>query len=384
MEKPCLEHRLTLTADEIWGMEKTHEFPTDIESHYKGLLNMMDVLYYRNGNSFYPEVKTRHTAFFLALAMPSFAYIDPHRIREMKYNLHAAAIAIGNEELDKRVDPYDSIQIRNLEMFVTFAMYKLVSEKKVNDAPFHQMAEYIYHRIESNGKSAQGIAAYDTIQGTYQVYPNAAALLAFRIHDRCFGSNYCEHIESRMMNFIKKELFDEEQGIYRAFYKTGSLGAVGERLNKNAFWRSETPSAAANALGICFMNYFDADSCRTAWKNHKRLFTDKFLNMTAEELSDTETSSYISQLSPAAEGFYSTLAAAKEMDDRRYFEQLQKYLMEISGAEQREGKIFFDALGKEQALHGDFLTFSRVHAGWGKLMNHDWTAYYEYDYNKVR
>ena len=84
---------------------------------------MMDVLYYRNGNSFFPEVKTRHTAFFLALAMPSYAFIDPHRTREMKYNLHAAAIAIENDELTKLVEPYDSLQMRNLEVFVTCLLY---------------------------------------------------------------------------------------------------------------------------------------------------------------------------------------------------------------------------------------------------------------------
>ena len=73
MERPDYKHPFSLTAEEIWGMEETQEFPSDIECHYKGLLNLMDVLYYRNGNSFYPEIKTRHTAFFLALSMPSFA-----------------------------------------------------------------------------------------------------------------------------------------------------------------------------------------------------------------------------------------------------------------------------------------------------------------------
>ena len=99
MEKPTYDHSFTMTADKIWGMEDTHEFLPDFEGHYKGLLNMIDVLYYRNGNSYYPPVKSRHTAFFLALAMPSYAYIDPHRTLEMKYNIHAAAIAIENDAL---------------------------------------------------------------------------------------------------------------------------------------------------------------------------------------------------------------------------------------------------------------------------------------------
>ena len=384
MEHPSFEHPISLTADEIWGMENTHQFPVDIESHYKGLLNMMDVLYYRNGNSFFPEVKTRHTAFFLALAMPSYAFIDPHRTREMKYNLHAAAIAIENDELTKLVEPYDSLQMRNLEVFVTLAMYKLVSEKSINDTRFHQMAEKILSRMQANSNSAQEVFAYDTIEGTYQVYPNAAALLAFQIHDRCFGTDYCGRIQDRLLSFLIKELFDHEHQLYRDFYKTGSLGVKGEPLNRAAAWSSKTPNPSANALAICFMNYFDRKTSFTAWESHKKLFTKKLLSITAEQLADTETSSYLSQLPPIAEALYTTLAAAKEMDDQVYFEKLQKHIMDISGVDQREGKIFFDALGQEQILHGDFLAFARVHVGWDKLMNHPWESFYDYDYNKVR
>lgn len=384
MEKPSFDHPISMTADAIWGMEETHVFPVDIESHYKGLLNMMDILYYRNGNSFWPEIKTRHIAYFLALAMPSFAYIDPYRTREMKYNLHAAAIAIENDELTKMVDPYDSLHMRELEEFVTLAMYRLISEKTVNDTHLHEMAERVYRRIVSNGTSTQKVYAYDTIVGTYQVYPNAAALLAFRIVDCRFGTDYGKQIESKVLDFIRQTLFDEKNSIFRDYYKTGSLGIPGEALSPNAFWSSRTPNPASNALSVCFMNYFDSELAQKAWESHKRLFTDQLLDITAEQLADTATGSYISPLPPVAEALYGTLAAAKEMGDREYFEKLQQHVLTIGQVDQREGKIFFDALGDEQRLHSDFLAFARVHVGWGKLMNHNWEDYYQYDYNKVR
>ncbi len=72
------------------------------------------------------------------------------------------------------------------------------------------------------------------------------------------------------------------------------------------------------------------------------------------------------------------------MNDKEYFELIQNHIMEISGPDQREGKVFFDATGDEQALHGDFLAFARAHVGWGKLMSHNWEDYYSFDYNKVR
>lgn len=383
MERPTYDHSFS-TADMIWDMENTHEFFPDIEGHYKGLLNMMDVLYYRNGNSYYQKTKSRHTSFFLALAMPSYAYIDPHRTLEMKYNIHAACIAIENEELTYALDPYNSDRIRTLEAFATLTMYKLVSERNINDKHINELAECVYQRIVDNGTSAQEIYAYDTIEGTYQVYPNALALLAFEIHDRFFGTDYSQKLKDKVLGFINDNLTDKETGLYKDFYKTGSLGVKGEHLSRSAAWASKTPSISSNALGLTFMNHFDKGSASRAWNCHKEVFTDKLLSVTSDQLANTEAASYLSQLNPAAEGLYSTLLAAKEMDDREYFEKIQHHIMSISSPDQREGKVFFDAVGDEQALHGDFLAFARVHVGWDKLLKHNWEDYYSYDYNKVR
>lgn len=384
MENPNFEHPLSLTAEDIWRMEETHQFPMDIESHYKGLLNMMDVLYYRNGNSFYPEIKTRHTAYFLALAMPSFAIIDPHRTREMKYNLHVAGEIIENSNLSKPVEVYDAPFIRRLELFVILAMYKLVSEKKINDGRFHSCAEAVYKRIVANGRSGQNVYGYDTLEGTYEAYPNLAALLAFRIHDRYFGTDYCERIEGKLLTFIREKLMDEETGLFLEFYKTGSLGVEGECLSRSASWSGRTLTAATNALALAFMHYFDASQSQRGWKAFKEKFTGQLLDMKAEDLQDTEVSSYISQLAPVAQGLYGSLFAAKEMGDKEYFDKIQRHILSITRPDQREGKIFFDALGDEQKLHSDFLTLARVHVGWKKIMEHNWEDYYDFDYDKVR
>lgn len=384
MERPSFNHPLSFTAEEIWRMEETHQFPIDIESHYRGLLNMMDVLYYRNGNSFYSEIKTRHTAYFLALAMPSFAVIDPYRNREMKYNLHVASLVIENDNLSKPLEVYDAPSIRRLEVFVTLALYKLVSEKEINDERFHDYAEEVYGRIMENGQSAQKIFAYDTIEGTYEAYPNLAALLAFRIHDRCFGTDYCKRIEAKLQSFIRENLIDEETGLFLEFHKTGSLGVKGERLSRSAAWSGRGQTAACNALAIAFMNYFDEAASERAWEAFKEKFTDQLLHVTAENLQNRESSSYVSQLAPTAQGLYGSLFAAKEMGDKDYFEKLQRYVLSITEPNQREGKLFLDALGDEQRLHSDFLTLARVHVGWKKILTHDWEDYFDFDYDKVR
>ena len=384
MEKPTYDHSFTMAADQIWEMEETHEFLPDFEGHYKGLLNMIDVLYYRNGNSYYPPVKSRHTAFFLALATPSYAYIDPHRTLEMKYNIHAAAIAIENEALTDALDPYNSERIRTLEAFAALAMYKLVSEKTLNDRHINELAEKIYERIIENGSSSQCTYAYDTIEGTYQVYPNALALLAFEIHDRYFGTDYSEKVQNKVLTFITENLVDKETGLFRNYYKTGALGYKGEHLSRLAAWTSRTPDISTNALGITFLNHFRPKQAENAWKAHKKLFTEKLLTITAEQLADTQQASYLSQVNPTAEGLYTSMLAAKEMNDKAYFEQLQNHLMKISLPAQREGKVFFDGAGEEQVLHGDFLAFARAHVGWDKLLNHPWEKFYSFDYKKVR
>ena len=384
MERPNYDHSFTLTSDKVWEMEKTHEFPPDFESHYRGLINLIDFLSYRNGVSYYHTVKSRHAAFFVALAMPSYAYIDPHRTLEMKYNLHAAAIAIENEGMTDVQYPYNSERMRTLEAFATLAMYKLVSEKTLNDKHMHELAEKVYERIVENGASEQHTYAYDTIEGTYQVYPNALALLAFEIHDRYFGTDYSKKIQENVLAFITDKLVDKDTGLFSNYYKTGSLGYPGEHLSEMATWSGKTPDASANALGITFMNHFNPEQAGAAWEVHKQVFTDKLLMITSEQLADTQQASYLSQVNPTAEGLYATLLAAKEMNDKEYFEKIQNHLMKIALPEQREGKVFFDGAGDEQFLHGNFLAFARVHVGWDKLLNHPWEKYYKFDYNKVR
>ncbi len=378
------QYKISHTAEEIWNMEKKREFADDIECHYKGLLNFLDILYYRNGNSAYPEVLTRHTVFYLALTMPSLAIIDSSRTKEITYNLHIAGETLENPLLTHVLDGYDSKSIRMVRTGFIYALHKMVGGMKLNDVKLHSYAEKVYQRIIWNGKSTQNVYAIETIQGTYQILPNLEALMLFKIHDMCYGSRYFDKVGEKVLSFITTYMVDEETGLFHEFYKTGAFGIENEFLSSKAAWHSTELKTSVNAMAIPFMHLFDKKRSERAWSEFKRRYSERILNLTSDNIADGVGKSYLTQLAPITESLYGALLTAKEMRDKDFFEEVQKHIILLGKPHMREGKIFFDELGDMKVLQGHFIFFARAHVGWHKILNHNWENYYNTDYNKVR
>lgn len=378
------QHKISNTAEEIWGMLRKSEFTQDIECHYRGLLNFLDILYYRNGNSSYSQVLTRHTVFYLALTMPSLAIIDNSRTKEITYNLHIAGETLENPLLTHVLDGYDSAPIRMVQTGLVFALHKMVGGMKLNDAKLNAYAQKVYQRIISNGQSAENVYAIETIQGIYQILPNLQALMLFKIHDKCYGSQYYDLVGEKVLSFITTNLMDETSGLFHDFYKTGAFGIENEFLSSKAAWHSTELKPSINALAIPFMHLFDKKRSERAWSEFKRRYSEMLVNLTSENIADGVGKSYLTQLAPLTESLYGALLTAKEMGDKDYFEEMQKHIILLGKPHMREGKIFYDQLGDMKVLHGHFIFFARAHIGWHKILNHSWGKYYNKDYNKVR
>lgn len=381
IQEPKFEHKITQDAASIFSMEEKHEYTDDIECQYRGLLNFMDVLYYRNGNSSYPQVRTRHTIACLAMAMPSLAIIDPSRTKEISYNLHVCSNVINFPLLTFALDGYNSEVIRLVETGLCTALYRLVSGNPMNDELFHHTVQKLCDKMDFNRKS-QGIYGIETLAGIYNILPNLMVLLIWEIHDRIFGTKYLKEKEE-ILQWINRELVDKETGLYRESYKTGAFGIENESLNPNAFFHTMDLTDNINAIVIGFMHYFDPIESEKAWEKFKYYYLDAILHIRTEEIVNGSGRSYLTQLSPVTEALYGALFTAKEMKDAEIFEKIQKHIFEITSPDLREGKMFLDAV-EEEKLQCHALLLSRVHVGWKKIMEHNWAAAYNCDYNKIQ
>lgn len=378
-----MSDKVTTTAKQLWAMPAQKEFTEDIEAHYKTMMNYLDILNYMNANIDDAPVVARHMIAFMAYAMPSMAFVDPSRTREISYNLHLVCRNIKSPLLVKQADVFNADHVLLVEEALACAFYRLVSGRDMYDQDFHNYAERICQRIRENGTSSQQIWALDTISGRYEVYPNTAALMALELHDKFYATTYCAELKSKVLDFIQAHLRDSATGLYYEYFQTGILGYANETVRPESFWHTTELKASINGLALTFLHYFMPEETEMAWQQYKNLFQTQLMALDEEMLSNTGAS-YQTQLAAGSEDLCCALLAAREFDDPAFFGILQENMLRLGEAELAEGHIFYPGFGELQHLICHFLLFSRTHIGWKTLFQHPWEQFYGMDYNKVR
>lgn len=378
----CFPNPAQTSGAEIFAMEETHRLTEDLETMRGAMIDFLDIINYENGNSFDDPLQTRHAMAYMAAAMPSLAYIDPHKTREMGYNLGLVVDNINSYHLLMRMVPYSSDNLQLVEWGLACALYRLVSGRVMHDAEFHESAERIYDLICENGQR-QHVFGIDSRRGSFTVAPNAMALLVLEIHDTIFGTRYL-HVKDDMLTSLIEKLWDPQSGLWFESYQTGSIGYKSEHVNPATAWHTNVILPGVNALAIAFMNHFDPKGCTLAWERFKSLFMDSFLAIDAETVAESVGLSYNTQLGPGSEDLLAAMLAAKEMGDLEAFDALQAHLFEIGQPHMWEGHFTFTEFGELEYMVGYFALFARAHVGWDKLLAHDWAAHYEDDYVVVR
>ena len=132
------------------------------------------------------------------------------------------------------------------------------------------------------------------------------------------------------------------------------------------------------------MHYFAPKQAEKAWDSYKAAYRPYLLSLDASALCRQTGASYFTALNEEAESYYGAMMAAREMDDKEFFEALLTHLNQIAAPRLAEGKIWFDALGSCQDLHAFYILLAKSHIPWKLLLNHDWEHYYAYDFNEVR
>ncbi len=383
MMKQAKIHSVADTAKEIWQMTEQHDFCEDVWAHYKSLLYFGDYYDYKNCHGYFPPHVSRHALSCIGLACPSLAFINPYKTREMGFYLHVATDNLQNPNLQDSYNQFTSANCLLVHQGLACAFYRLVSGKTLHDELFFSYVQQIHDIIMDNHLSAQRVYGIETLTGKYDALINLMGLMVIDLYDRIFGTN-CNHHKNDVLKFVKKRICDHRTGLFHDYFHTGSLGFRNEILAATEIWRDVNLTSASNGYALAFMHYFDPDYAESAWQNFKKEFAEELLCYTAADLSSEIGKSYVTALNPKAEGFYGAMFAAREMEDQDFFEKLLKHLNRISGVSLREGKIWFDALGEYQEIHGFYILLAKTHIPFHELFAHDWASYYDYDFNEVR
>lgn len=376
---------VTSSADEIWDMPSTQDFSEDMWGHYRKMTDALDIVSYTGGKTYsYDPLALKLIMGWLGMAMPSVCYINPNQTLDLTYFEHVVStyLPCPHGWLVTVDYPNDSSNVAQVFCALSNGFYRLISGRALHDGDFHAAAKSIYSKIMKNGVSSQGIYALDTVSGRFEVLPNLMALMVFELHDKFFGTDYSQ-VKPQVMQFIDGVMRDEETGLFCEMYQTGYIGYPGEPDIASEFcWRTSTVSASVNALIMIFYSHFNAEGAASSWQAFKGAYASELLSYGAEEIG-APGSNYYTPLASTSEAFLGAMAAAREMNDKEFFGNLQDRLFEVGGPVIVEGSLHWTELGDDEEIVGFFIYFARSHQPWATLLDHDWETYYNWDFKRI-
>lgn len=376
-------HPIASSAEAIWDMEEKNEYTKDVWCQYKYMVDYIDLINYCNMHTFDDYIQTKQAMAYLGCAMASLAYINPYQTRDLSYYLHSVVQNLNSKYMIDNFNSFSSDNMTLIQKAFNAGLYHMISGRDMHNGDFHTYAKAIYRKILSNRESVQEMAAIDTVRSRFEVFPNIMALMALEMHDKQFGTNYSE-IKGEVLDCLKEKLRDENTGLFYESYQTGFIGYEGEVINPKSTWSTKILKPAVNAMIIAFYNYFEPGEAQEMWKEYKNRFAGYLLQIKAEDVADKVGLSLHTQLAGESEELFTALLAAKEMNDKEFFDEIQKHVFKLGEPTTSEGLVFFNKFGASQHLMGFFILFARVHVGWNKLFEHKWEKYYDFDYKKAR
>lgn len=374
------------SRQDIWTMVEDGRFTDQVEAHYRTLLFDLDLACYNNCHVCH--VPGSGVAFFkamgfMALALPSVAYIDPFRTREVEYNLNLTAKNICSPNLSNPLDMYDSENVRIVLNALSYEFYRLVSGRVQFDEKSHALIETIRAKFDANHQSAQNIFALETVTGRFEMFPNLLAMLAFEIHDKIHGTGYSGE-NDKILEGMSALLRDDKSGLFFESMQTGSFGFDGQELNRESFWIARNIRPRSNALALNLMHYFRPQEAEALWEQFKFAFADQLIRFDLGALKGKSGQSFVTPLGFELEDIFAALWLAKEMQDVQFFNLLHDRICGVLEPKRIEAKIFYDQLGEGGPLVSYFSLLAQCHVGWKQLLEKDWAQSYHKDYNVVR
>jgi hypothetical protein len=296
---------------------------------------------------------------FTAYGMPSLALIDPENADMTQYVLWTMVKKMKSKKIWKdwievgfSEDPitYQNIMYKG-HLNLMYGLYQLMS----GDERFAREYTWLTRQIVDEMRKHHDIGRYDGTDcepDRYFVQCNSIGLLSLHIYDKLYGTNYTENEVRWTLDFIHRRMVDPETGLYWFQYHP-----IHDNVERYL-------SGYTNAWAMVVLRPHDPEYNNKLYPVWKNVFVKEFGPYAyVKEYPDGGPSEM-------ATGF--GLWAAKEFGDVELFTKLRNSIDkagELTWVPDRAMMMY--RKGDNPLTNGFILSF-KIHAGWNKILNHDW------------
>ena len=433
------------TADEYWSQRENRELTVDVQGHWNYALSTVDVISYSQApyfdvpDPYDPEIFKRwidehgddplalervYQSFYetgdwgwapslrgipwvqaavpIIWAAPSVAIVEPGRTAEAAFVVRELIELLRSPAgwMDYAiVQVWEDPMVRNVQwrapLLIAEGLYALMTgDLEAYGPETRALARGLYEEMLRNvelplGQGFCGGVACEPNHWFPQC--NAMAVLGLAIYDRVFGPDE-EHgvwlgreYRRQYMRFLKEHMTDPETGlIYRRWHPFGP-----QQADKDL-------SGFANVMVALLVNAFEPEFAQNLYEHVRTRYIKRYpLGIGAFMLEVPERDLRGELQNPGAwqpgmlgETYLNVFlawAATREFDDPKTFDEIHRFLTNLTHPYFLQGEVRFDETNPEPAgidgftvgqllnMYSGWWLFSKVHLGWRTVLDHDWT-----------
>ena len=299
----------------------------------------------------------RYGIAFSAYAMPSIAIISPKYANTAKHALKLMIEKMKSRKVWGDWVDYgmgdDPISEGNImykgHLNLMYGLFQLMS----GDTTYAKEYTWMTNKIVDEMRRHHAVGKHegaDCEPGRYFAQCNSISLMSLKIYDKLYGTTYSEEEAQWTVDFIKKEMTDEETGLYLSMYNT-DMNFCNPYL-----------SGYTNAWSMSFLHVFDKEYNEGLYQTWKDLFVKTYgpYGLVKE---DPEAGA-----SPLAH--MNGLLVSKEFGDKELFTKLRN-VMDRNLYKERENN-YYKYKGINNPIYNGPILWTKVHLGWNTILDYDW------------
>ncbi len=302
-----------------------------------------------------PDRIIKYSLGFYSYGLASVALIDPKLRQFAGHNIDTAIAKMKCKKVwgDWEEDEFGSDPIIKQNVMykghlnLMYGLYQVVTGDKQYEAENIELTNIIVNELKENPYA--GIVCEPD---NYFAQCNSVAFLSLWIYDRLHGTSYKNYTKT-WLTFLKENLIDPDTG---AFYV-----AYHPRSHAVKPW----VSAYTTAWTLSMIHGMDPKFSENLYPKFKEAFVDVYDDGRKARVRETTNTPDADGGVGAASAF--TLLLAKEMGDKKLFDQLLNHIEPPAKPYIKSGILYYEK--PNNLLFDEMLFLSKVHLGFGKLLN---------------
>ncbi len=307
---------------------------------------------------------------FSSYGIPSLIMTEPETYEEacdiFRKQIQLMKDAGAYDEWTRLEFGKDPVTTKNVmykgHLMLMYGLYQLISGSTEFEEEYHNLSNIILTEAKRNARDYNfwGIECEPD-----QYFPpcNSIALLAEKVYDLNFGTDYTETVAKPTAEFIRKKLVDPETGF--TLYRYHPIHDYAEPyITCDQAWTLST------------FNYFSKEQCAKGFESTKREFyadlkggTECYMKANRKTLgasTDYEQSTFT---------LYGPLLA-REHKDIEFYEKVTRFFNDMYGAVLEDGVVHFKEAAPTIETHAEGYYFlGAVHLGFEEIFSYDWKAF---------